>query len=282
MNKEQQGCGFHGQNSEAEQQEKEAMKKRLGAIRNKVLVLSGKGGVGKSTVAVNLAASLALSGRKVGLLDIDIHGPSIPKLLHLEGRPVQGTEDGIIPIEYSDNLKVMSIGLLMKEDNEAIIWRGPMKHGIIQQFLTHVEWGVLDYLIVDSPPGTGDEPLSIAQFMAEEAQAVIVTTPQEVALADVRKSILFCRKLSLPILGILENMSGFVCPHCGKTADIFKTGGGEEMAGGMEVPFLGRIPIEPGVVLSSDSGKPYVESFTDTETARAFNLAIQPILAMGE
>lgn len=256
------------------------MAKRMGAIRNKILVLSGKGGVGKSTVSVNLAASLALAGKKVGLLDIDIHGPSIPTLLHLEGRSVEGDDDGIIPIDYSDHLKVMSIGFLMQADQEAIIWRGPMKHSVIKQFLTYVNWGELDYLVVDSPPGTGDEPLSIAQFMAQDAQAVIVTTPQEVALADVRKSVHFCRKLSLPIMGIVENMSGFVCPHCNKTSEVFKSGGGQELATGMEVPFMGRIPLEPGVVLSSDDGKPYVEAFKDSEASKAFQEVIKPILAL--
>ncbi|MBU0755826.1 MAG: Mrp/NBP35 family ATP-binding protein [Planctomycetes bacterium] len=277
---EHEGCGCHKPTNEKEQQEKEAMRKRLGAIRNKILVLSGKGGVGKSTVAVNLAASLALAGNKVGLLDIDIHGPSIPTLLHLEGKNVEGDDEGIIPINYSDHLKVMSIGFLMQKNQEAVIWRGPMKHSVIKQFLTYVNWGELDYLVVDSPPGTGDEPLSIAQFMAKDAQAVIVTTPQEVALTDVRKSINFCRKLSLPIMGIIENMSGYVCPHCNKTSDIFKSGGGQELALSMEVPFMGKIPLEPGVVLSSDDGKPYVEAFKDSATSIAFREVIKSILEM--
>jgi Mrp family chromosome partitioning ATPase len=278
---EQESCGYKKHMEEKEAAEREALTRRLAAVRNKILVLSGKGGVGKSTVAVNLAASLSLAGKKVGLLDIDIHGPSIPKLLHLEGTPVVGEEDAIQPVDYSTNLKVMSIGLLMQDNDEAVIWRGPMKHSVIKQFLMHVDWGELDYLVVDSPPGTGDEPLSIAQLMAGDARAVIVTTPQEVALADVRKSILFCRKLTLPILGIIENMSGFVCPHCGEASNIFKTGGGEGMAHGMDVPFLGSIPIDPSVVMACDDGKPFVDAYSETETAKAFDHVIQPLLELG-
>ncbi|MHC4945282.1 MAG: P-loop NTPase [Planctomycetota bacterium] len=278
---EEKSCGYKEHLKENEKAEQEVLKKRLGAVRNKILVLSGKGGVGKSTVAVNLAASLSLAGRKVGLLDIDIHGPSIPKLLHLEGTPVVGKDDAILPVDYSANLKVMSIGFMLKDNDEAVIWRGPMKHSVIKQFLMHVDWGELDYLIVDSPPGTGDEPLSIAQLLASEARAVIVTTPQEVALTDVRKSILFCRKLSLPVLGIIENMSGFICPHCGESSDIFKTGGGEGMAHGMDVPFLGSIPIDPSIVMACDDGKPFVEAYSESSTARAFDHVIQPLLEQG-
>lgn len=267
------GCG-----QDREKEEQEAIETRMGAVKNKLLVLSGKGGVGKSTVAVNLAVALSLSGKKVGLLDIDIHGPSVPRLLNLEGHPVTGDEDCVNPIDYSPTLKVMSIGFMLQGRDDAIIWRGPMKHSVIKQFLGNVAWGDLDYLVVDSPPGTGDEPLSIAQFMAKDAKAVIVTTPQEIALTDVRKSIRFCQKLDLDILGVVENMSGFVCPHCDKTVDIFKSGGGEEMAGSMEVPFLGKIPMDPDVVEACDDGAPYVSRSANSATAKAFEKIVKPIL----
>jgi len=272
-------CSHHSM-AEREKAEQELLKKRMGSVKHKLLVLSGKGGVGKSTVAVNLAVSLALAGKRVGLLDIDVHGPSIPKLLHLEGKPVEGSEEGILPVEYGENLKVMSIGFLMPQGEQAVIWRGPMKHGVIRQFLAQTLWGELDFLVVDSPPGTGDEPLSIAQFLAGQAKAVVVTTPQDVALADVRKSILFCRKLELPVLGVVENMSGFACPHCGKVSHIFKAGGGEEMAKAMEVPFLGRVPIDPDVVASCDAGEPYVDRYKDSPAAEAFRKVIAPILEL--
>lgn len=276
---QQSGCPGSNFN-EREKEEQEALSRRMKTVRNKILVLSGKGGVGKSTVAVNLAVSLSLAEKKVGLLDIDIHGPSIPKLLHLEDQPVVGDGVAIHPVDYSPFLKVMSIGFMMPDQNEAVIWRGPMKHGVIRQFLAHVDWGELDYLVVDSPPGTGDEPLSIAHFMQNEAKAVIVTTPQEIALADVRKSILFCRKLSIPILGVIENMSGFICPHCSKTSEIFKSGGGEEMARSMEVPFLGKIPLDAGIVQASDAGEPYVDKYRKSESAEAFYRIIDPFLEM--
>ena len=273
-------CSSHHAMAEREKAEQELLNKRMGFVKHKILVLSGKGGVGKSTVAVNLAVSLALAGKRVGLLDIDVHGPSVPKLLHLEGKPVEGSEAGILPVEYTDHLKVMSIGFLMPEGEQAVIWRGPMKHGVIRQFLAQTLWGELDYLVVDSPPGTGDEPLSIAQFLAGQAKAVVVTTPQEVALSDVRKSILFCRKLDLPVLGVVENMSGFVCPHCGKVSHIFKSGGGEEMAKAMEVPFLGRVPMDPDVVASCDAGEPYVDRYKDSPGAEAFKNVVKPLLEL--
>lgn len=251
-------------------------------IRHKVLVLSGKGGVGKSTVAVNLAAALAAAGKKVGLLDIDVHGPSIPKLLGVEGLPVHGTGKSIHPFAIGENLRVMSIGFLLRSTDDAVIWRGPMKIGVIKQFLGDVEWGELDYLVADSPPGTGDEPLTIAQLIPDADGAVIVTTPQDIALIDVRKCITFCRQLSLPVIGVIENMSGFVCPHCKERTDIFKSGGGEEMAWEMGVPFLGRIPVDPGIVTASDEGKPYVLNFPETETGKIFADVTAPILAMSE
>ena len=254
------------------------IRNRLQQVKHKILVLSGKGGVGKSTVAVNLAMSLALAGKSVGLLDIDIHGPSVPKILGLEKEIVQITGDTILPVEMIGNLKVMSIGFLLRQSDDAVIWRGPMKYQMIKQFLKDVQWGILDFLIVDSPPGTGDEPLSIVQLLEDADGAVIVTTPQEVALADVRKCISFCSVLNLSVLGVLENMSGFICPKCGEKTDVFKSGGGEIMARQMGVPFLGRIPIDPQIVQSCDSGKPFVFHYNQSQTAKAFEKISGPIL----
>jgi ATP-binding protein involved in chromosome partitioning len=230
-------------------------------IKHKIIVLSGKGGVGKSTVAVNLAVSLANQGNKVGLLDIDIHGPSVPKMLNLSESQVYATEDEkLIPVQYNDNLKVVSIGFLVPGEDDAVIWRAALKQSIMQQFVKDVMWEDLDYLIVDSPPGTGDEPLSIVQLLHEPDGAVIVTTPQDMALLDVRKSVTFCKKLNLPVIGVVENMNGFTCPHCGEVVNIFKTGGGEKMAKDMDVPFIGSIPIQESIVAGGDSGKPVVEN----------------------
>jgi len=262
------------------QAEQDQIRKRVKQIKHQILVLSGKGGVGKSTVAVNLATSLALSGKSVGLLDIDIHGPSIPKILNLEGKTVQAAGDVILPVEMAENLKVMSIGFLLRGGDDAVIWRGPMKYQMIKQFLKDVQWGNLDFLIVDSPPGTGDEPLSVVQLLEKADGAIIVTTPQEVALSDVRRCITFCRNLNLPVLGVLENMSGFVCPKCGEKTDIFKSGGGEIMANEMQVPFLGRIPIDPQIVQACDSGRPFVYHYNQTQAAKAFEKILNPILEL--
>jgi len=264
------------------QAEQEQIRQRVKQIKHQILVLSGKGGVGKSTVAVNLAVSLALAGKKVGLLDIDIHGPSIPRILNLEGKTVQAAGGVILPVEMVQNLKVMSMGFLLRGSSDAVIWRGPMKYQMIKQFLKDVQWGNLDFLIVDSPPGTGDEPLSIVQLLENADGAIIVTTPQEVALSDVRKCITFCGQLNLPVLGVLENMSGFVCPKCGEMTDIFKSGGGEKMAKQMNVPFLGRIPIDPQIVRACDSGQPYVQHYSSSQAAQAFKEAMLPLLKFEE
>ncbi len=258
----------------------QALQERLQKIKHKIIVLSGKGGVGKSTVAVNLAVALLAAGRRVGLLDVDIHGPSIPKMLHLENTRVEATPEAILPVE-KDGLKVMSIGFLIQDPDDAVIWRGPMKMGVIEQFLKDVEWGALDYLIIDSPPGTGDEPLSVCQLVRDPDGAVIVTTPQDVATSDVRRSITFCRRLGLPVLGVVENMSGFVCPKCGAVTNIFKTGGGARMAQDMGVPFLGRIPLDRAVDEAGDAGRPFVEE-AGTETAQAFARIVAPILALSQ
>lgn len=261
--------------------EQKQLDERLARIRHKILVMSGKGGVGKSTVAANLAIPLAMAGRKVGLLDVDIHGPSIPKMLQLDAAHVQMRNGAIQPVEKA-GIKVMSIGFLLNHHSEAVIWRGPMKMAVIKQFLKDVEWGDLDCLVVDAPPGTGDEPLSVAQLATPVDGVVVVTTPQDVATADVRKSINFCRQLKLPVLGVVENMSGFVCSHCATKTDIFKSGGGERMASEMAVSFLGRIPIDPAVGDACDAGTPFTAHTTRTETARAFARVVAPMLALME
>ena len=259
--------------------EQQELQERLQRIRHKILVMSGKGGVGKSTVAANMAVSLSLAGKRVGLLDVDIHGPSIPKMLHLDTANIQMKNGAIQPVEHA-GIKVMSVGFLLKNRDDAVIWRGPMKASVIKQFLKDVEWGDLDYLIIDSPPGTGDEPLSVVQLAEPVDGAVVVTTPQAIATSDVRKSIKFCKQLHLPVLGVVENMSGFACPKCGEVTDIFTTGGGERMAAEMEVPFLGKIPIDPHVGKACDAGTPFVYHYSKTETAKAFERVIAPILAM--
>jgi Mrp family chromosome partitioning ATPase len=244
--------------------------KTIERIKHKIVVLSGKGGVGKSTVAVNLAVSLGIEGKKVGLLDVDIHGPSVPKMLHLEGTKLESSEDKIFPADFG-GLKVMSIGFLLPDEADAVIWRGPAKAGLIRQFVNDVEWADLDYLVIDCPPGTGDEPLTVVQTLGKIDGAVVVTTPQDLAITDVRKSISFCGQLNLQVLGVIENMSGFVCPHCGGTVDIFKRGGGEIMARQMRVPFLGRIPMDATIMASADDGKPHVYHYENTEAAKAFS-----------
>jgi len=253
---------------------------RMERIGQKLLVLSGKGGVGKSTVAANVAVSLARAGKKTGLLDVDLHGPSIPKILGLEPERLSANEAGAIePIRIIENLSVVSLGLLLNNNRDAVIWRGPMKYKVIQQFLKDVAWGNLDFLVIDSPPGTGDEPLSVAQMVGAGARAIVVSTPQDVAVADVRRSISFCNTLKLPVAGLIENMSGFTCPKCGTQIDLFKTGGAEKLAAEMNVPFLGRIPIDPGIVTSGDTGEPFVEHCAGTPAAKAFAAAVEPLLA---
>jgi ATP-binding protein involved in chromosome partitioning len=250
--------------------------KNLEGIKHRLVVMSGKGGVGKSTVASNLAIALSLKGYEVGLLDVDIHGPSIPKMLGLGGRKITGEDDGLLPVFAMPNLIVMSIGFLLREDDAPVIWRGPLKMGAIRQFLEEVKWGDLDYLIVDLPPGTGDEPLSIAQLMPQ-SDVIIVTTPQEVALLSVRKSINFAKTLKMKIVGIVENMSGLACPHCGKKINLFKTGGGEKAALDFSIPFLGQIPIDPKVVEEGDKGIPFILSQDDSTVVKAFNQIVEKI-----
>ncbi len=244
-----------GVDDEHQKQDKE-IRETLSHIKHKILVMSGKGGVGKSTVAAYLAVALAQRGYKVGLMDVDLHGPSIPRLLGLQGSILPGTKQGKArPVPYLENLDVISIEPLMGPDRDrATIWRGPLKIGVIRQFIADIEWEDLDYLIIDSPPGTGDEPLTVAQTIPD-AKALIVTTPQEISLADVRKSIDFCRTVSMDVLGIVENMGAFNCPHCGKAIELFKAHGGMIMAKEYGLRFLGSLPIEPDVVQNGDAGK---------------------------
>ncbi len=233
--------------------QEEAVNARLARIRSKIVVMSGKGGVGKSTVAATIARGLAHRGRSVGLLDVDFHGPSLPRILGAVGKKAELKGDAIIPVPIEDRLSVMSLGFLLPDAKEAVIWRGPIKMNLIKQFLEDVDWGDLDYLVVDCPPGTGDEPLSVLQILGSDAGAVIVTTPQAVAVDDVRRSITFCEKLGNPVLGVVENMSGFRCPGCGQVHDLFGRGGGKALAEEMGVPFLGSIPLAPEVRLAGDS-----------------------------
>ncbi|MBN1353483.1 MAG: Mrp/NBP35 family ATP-binding protein, partial [Candidatus Omnitrophica bacterium] len=229
------------------------LKERMLKIRHKLIVISGKGGVGKTTVAVNLAYGLAVKGNKVGILDVDIHGPNIAKMLGIEREKLAGSEAGIEPVRVLPNLKAISFALLLENKDQPVIWRGPLKMITIKQFLADVNWGELDYLIVDSPPGTGDEPLSVCQLIPDINGVIVVTTPQDVAILDSRKSVLFAKELKVPVIGIVENMSGFICPHCKKEINLFGMGGGEKSADDLKVPFLGRIPVEPEMVKFGDS-----------------------------
>jgi Mrp family chromosome partitioning ATPase len=256
---------------EAEQLLTQQLEENLGKIRYTIVIISGKGGVGKSTVATNLALALASDdGHQVGLLDADIDGPNIPKMLGVEDYKVTGFNNRFIPANVKPNLGVISMAFFLPDKDSPVIWRGPLKSGAIKQFLGQVDWGSLDYLVVDLPPGTGDAPLSVAQLIKDVSGAIVVTTPQDVALLDSRKAVTFASKLNIPVIGVLENMSGFVCPRCGEEVNLFKMGGGEKAAIDMGVPFLGRIPMDPRIVESGDSGIPFVESFPDSPATESF------------
>ncbi|MCD4778934.1 MAG: Mrp/NBP35 family ATP-binding protein [Candidatus Omnitrophica bacterium] len=253
------------------------LKENIGRIKNKIIVMSGKGGVGKTTVAVNLAYSLALKGYKVGILDVDIHGPNIAKMLGIEGKRLNGSRSGMEPVEVIQNLKAISIALLIDDPDKPIIWRGPLKMQMIKQFLSDVNWGDLDYLIIDAPPGTGDEPLSVCQLISDINGAIIVTTPQDVAVLDSRKSIQFAKEMKIPVIGIIENMSGFICPNCQKKINLFGVGGGEKAANDLEVPFLGRLPIEEELVKLGDEGKPFIQSRKEGNAVKNMNAIVDKI-----
>jgi len=262
------GCGG-GSAQQIQQKQEESVQQALANIKQKFLVMSGKGGVGKTSVSVNLAMALADRGFKVGIMDVDVHGPDVPRMLGLSGVMATGNGDKLSPLRYSDNLTAISIEGIMPDRDAAVIWRGPLKHSAIKQFIGDVDWGMLDFLIVDSPPGTGDEPMSVAQ-MIPDAKAVVVTTPQEVALSDVRKSINFCKKMGMEIFGVVENMSGYACPHCGETIDPFGTGGGEKTAAQFGLRFLGRIPFDPNLVKAGDAGDAFQTVYKDSPVTKAF------------
>lgn len=272
---EKTSCQSCEKSDKCSQEEKEAhdqkvLDERMSSIKYRFMVISGKGGVGKSTVATNLAVTLAKEGFKVGLMDADIHGPNIPIMLGIEDAKPYATGEGLLPITAIHGLKVISIALFLSSRDDAVIWRGPLKHSLIKQFLGEVHWGDLDYLLIDLPPGTGDEALSVAHLLKRVDGALVVTTPQDVALLDSRKAVTFARQLKIPNIGIVENMSGFKCPHCQQPIDLFKKGGGEKAAREMLIPFLGSIPIDPEMVSCGDSGVPLVTKIDHEEIISAF------------
>lgn len=240
--------------------------KRMSKIKHKIAVMSGKGGVGKSTIAVNLAAAFAKMGYKTGIMDVDIHGPNVPMMLGVEGKHLIFSSDGIQPVE-ADGIKIMSVGFFLDSLDSPVVWRGPMKTGVIKQFLSEVNWGDLDVLIIDNPPGTGDEPLTILQSVPLDG-VVLVTTPQAVVQEDVRKGINLVLESKVPIIGIVENMSGFICPHCHEEVPVFGSGNTEEMAKKMDVPFIGKLPLNVETPVSSDTGIPMVLKDPESDIAK--------------
>jgi len=251
-------------------EQRQLLRYRMDKIKHKIAVISGKGGVGKSTVTVNLASAFAQNGHHVGILDADIHGPSVPRLLGLTGQQVRVGPPGAFPVTGPLGMKVVSIDFFLPEEKLPTIWRGPLKMTAIRQFLSDIVWGELDILFIDLPPGTGDEPLSVAQLLPEIDGVVIVTMPSELSRAVVEKAITFAQRLGMPIIGVVENMSGFVCPHCGEKVDIFQSGGGKKMAEETGTQFLGSIPIDPQVSMDSDKGAPFVIQHADSPAAKAF------------
>ena len=248
-------------------------------VRHVILVLSGKGGVGKSTVSVNLAYALSNRGFMVGLLDLDLHGPNIPKMLGIEDHKFAMINNKIEPVHVTGKLSVVSIAFVLPDPSTPLIWRGPMKMAAIQQFLEDVNWGSLDYIVVDLPPGTGDEALTIAQIAPNVRGAVIVTTPQDVATLDARKSAKFVEKLGLPVLGIIENMSGMICPHCKEEIDLFGKGGGKKIAEELKVPYLGSIPIDIEMRKAGDEGRPFIIRRGDNPTWASVDKVMEALIA---
>ncbi len=264
----------------AMRREDEKIRQRMAAVRHKLVVLSGKGGVGKSLVAAGLASALAERGFRTGLVDVDIHGPDIPLILGVQGQAPQVSNGELIPITLGDKLHVMSVGFLLEDERTPIIWRGPLKARIIRQFLADVAWGELDFLVVDNPPGTGDEPLTVAQSVPPPAGAIVVTLPNELSLLDCRKAVNFARSVGMEVLGVVENMSGFVCPRCGARWEIFGRGAGERMAAEMGVPFIGRVPVMPEVQKALEEGKPIVRPGNHDGVAAAFRSLADALLVM--
>ncbi len=246
------------------------LQESLGKIKHVIIVMSGKGGVGKSTVSSNIAITLNQKGYEVGLMDIDITGPNIPKMFGVEDEQIDVDNGRLLPVIVPPSLKIMSMAFLLPSKDSPVIWRGPVKMTAIRQFLEDVNWGKLDYLVVDMPPGTGDEAISIIQLIPKADGGIIVTTPQDVSLLDSRKSITFFAEAEIPIIGLIENMSGFVCPHCGEKTDIFKSGGGVATAKNLNIQFLGAVPIEPKIVMSGDSGMPIVIDDPESVSAQVF------------
>ncbi len=283
MDNEQRPDNPQGQPASAEErqrqleQQKQVIAERSAAIKHKIGIISGKGGVGKTTVAVGIASVLAAQGNAVGLLDTDITGPNVPLMMGIERQKARADASGklIEPVVASGNIKVMSMGMLATDRDAPVIWRGPMRSMAIRQFVADVNWGELDYLIIDLPPGTGDEPLTVAQAIPGLDGMIVISTPQQASLEDCRKAINFTRQLDLEVLGVVENMSGFICPHCGVETPIFGTGGAENMAKEMGVSFLGRLPVAPQVVTSTDQGIP----LTDPGVPQAVRQALADIVA---
>ena len=254
------------------------LQESLGKIKHVIIVMSGKGGVGKSTVSSNIACTLSMMGYQTGIMDVDITGPNIPKMFGIEDERLECENERLIPVLVPPSLKVISMAFLLPSKDAAVVWRGPVKLTAIRQFLEDVDWGDLDYLVVDMPPGTGDEAISIIQLIPKADGMVIVTTPQDVALLDSRKSITFSAQANIPIIGLIENMSGFICPHCGEKTDIFKSGGGMATAKNLNIQFLGAVPIEPRIVTSGDSGMPIVIDDPDSASAKVFKEITQKII----
>jgi ATP-binding protein involved in chromosome partitioning len=256
---------------EKKHEEEDLIKEKISQIKHKIAVISGKGGVGKTLVTINLATALAKNGKKVGVFDADLTGPCVPKMLGLKGMRLQSGPAGIGPAEGSLGIKVVSMDFLLPSDESPVVWRGPLKMGAIRQFLGEVAWGPLDYLLVDLPPGTGDESLSILQLLPEMDGVVIVTIPSEVSQAVVKKAITFAREMKVPILGIVENMAGMICPHCGEMIEVFSSGGGARVSDEMGVDLLGSIPMDPRIAADSDSGTPFVVSHPNSPAAKVFS-----------
>jgi len=257
--------------------QKKKVQEKMTKVKHKIMIMSGKGGVGKSTVTANLATALAKKGYKVGILDSDIHGPSIPKILGIQGKHPETTETGFHPVTTPHGVKVISMDLLLSDSEKPLIWRGPLKMKAIRQILSDIEWGELDYLLVDLPPGTGDEPLNIIQLMPEMDGAIIITAPSDLSQYVVRKAVSMARRMNIPIIGIIENMSGFVCPNCGERYEILGSGGGKKISEEMNLNFLGQIPIDPKITENTDQGTPFIINDPESQTVKIFNGIVQKI-----
>lgn len=254
------------------QETQKRVRENLGKVKHKIAVISGKGGVGKSTFTVNLAIAFAAKGHmdRVGILDADFHGPSVPKMLGARGQMIQSDDGGILPVTGPLGIRIVSTEFILPDENTPVIWRGPLKMNAIRDFLSEIAWGELDFLLIDLPPGTGDEPLSIAQLLPDLDGVVVLTIPSQVSQLVVKKAVNFARRLNLPVIGIVENMSGFICPNCGAKVDIFQTGGGKKIAEELNIPFLGNIPIDQRICEDADNGKPFILEHKDSPATKAF------------